>query len=82
MQDMQVTVSEAARLLHMTTTTVRVLMRQERLPIGYVKTGPSGRHTYLIYREMLNRELERQGHDKGTETEDYQQSAGGCETDP
>lgn len=55
-----VTVSEAAKALRMTELTLRILMRQGKLPIGYVKTGPTGRCSYYIYSEMLKREMERQ----------------------
>ena len=51
-----VTVEEASRVLRITRLSVRILMQQGRLPIGYVKDGPNGRKTYLISRELLERE--------------------------
>lgn len=54
-----VTVEEASRVLGITRLSIRILMQQGRLPIGYVKDGPNGRKTYLIRRELLEREAER-----------------------
>lgn len=55
-----VKVSQAARELRMTDLTLRILMQQKQLDIGYVKTGRNGRRSYYIFREMLDREVERQ----------------------
>ena len=54
-----VTVEEASRVLRITRLSVRILMQQGRLPIGYVTDGPNGRKRYLIRRELLEREAER-----------------------
>lgn len=54
-----VTVEEASRVLRITRLSVRILMQQGQLPIGYVKDGPNGRKTYLISRKLLEREAER-----------------------
>ena len=54
-----VTVEEASRILGITKLSIRILKQQGRLPIGYVKDGPNGRKTYLISRELLEREAER-----------------------
>jgi hypothetical protein len=50
-----VTVEEASRVLRITRLSVRILMQQGRLPIGYVKDGPNGRKTYLISRKLLDK---------------------------
>ena len=66
----RITVEEASRALGLTPLSVRLLMQQGQLDIGYViKTGRK-RHTYLIYRELLERELSR--YDTGTKSKDYQ----------
>ena len=66
----RITVEDASRALGLTPLSVRLLMRQGQLDIGYViKTGQK-RHTYLIYRELLERELSR--YDTRTKGEDYQ----------
>ena len=54
-----VTVEAASRILGITRLSVRILMQQGRLPIGYVTDGPNGRKRYLIRRELLEREAER-----------------------
>ena len=54
-----VTVEEASRVMRITRLSVRILMQQGRLSIGYVTDGPNGRKTYLISRELLERETER-----------------------
>ena len=66
----RITVEDASRSLGLTPLSVRLLMRQGQLDIGYViKTG-HGRHTYLIYQELLERELSR--YDTRPKSEDYQ----------
>ena len=66
----RITVEDASRVLGLTPLSVRLLMRQGQLDIGYViKTG-HGRHTYLIYQELLERELSR--YDTRPKSEDYQ----------
>lgn len=66
----RITVEDASRALGLTPLSVRLLMRQGQLDIGYViKTGRK-RHTYLIYRELLERELSR--YDTRPKGEDYQ----------
>ena len=54
-----VTVEEASRVLGITKLSIRILMQQGQLPIGYVKDGPNGRKRYLIRRELLDKEAER-----------------------
>ena len=54
-----VTVEEASRVLGITKLSIRILMQQGQLPIGYVTDGPTGRKRYLIRRELLEREAER-----------------------
>lgn len=55
----RVTIRQAAQELHLTLQTVRILMQQKELNIGYVKTNEDGRHTYFIFRHLLDKELER-----------------------
>ena len=66
----RITVEDASRALGLTPLSVRLLMRQGQLDIGYViKTGEK-RHTYLVYQELLERELGR--YDTRPKSEDYQ----------
>lgn len=66
----RITIEDASRALGITPLTVRILMQQGQLDIGYViKTGRK-RHTYLVYRELLERELSR--YDTGAKGKDYQ----------
>jgi hypothetical protein len=70
----RITVEEASRSLGLTPLSVRLLMQQGQLNIGYViKTGRK-RHTYLIYQELLERELSR--YDTGTKSKDYRVATG------
>ena len=70
----RITVEDASRALGLTPLSVRLLMQQGQLDIGYViKTGRK-RHTYLIYRELLERELGR--YDTGTKSKDYRVATG------
>lgn len=55
----KVTISQAASELHLTMETVRILMQQGVLDIGYVKVNEKGRCTYIIFRSLLDKELER-----------------------
>ena len=66
-----VTVEEASRVLRITRLSVRILMQQGRLPIGYVKDGPNGRKTYLISRELLERETERLRRERNEKKDTY-----------
>ena len=51
----RITTKEAADKLNMTQLTVKVLMQQEKLPIGYaVKNPGSTRYHYIIYSELLD----------------------------
>ena len=52
-------VAQAAKELKMTAQTVRILMQQKQLDIGYVMTGANGCHTYIILRSLLDKELNR-----------------------
>ncbi len=51
----RITIKEAAKLLNMDVVTLRFLVRQKRLLIGYAikKKGKSYYH-YIIYRSMLD----------------------------
>ena len=55
----RVSVAQAAKELEMTPLTVRVLMQQKQIDLGYVMTGENGCHTYIILRSLLDKELER-----------------------
>ena len=66
----RITVEEASRALGLTPLSVRLLMQQGQLDIGYVIQTGQKRHTYLIYQELLERELGR--YDTGTKGKDYQ----------
>ena len=66
-----VTVEEASRVLRITRLSVRILMQQGRLPIGYVKDGPNGRKTYLISRKLLDREAERLRRERNEKKDTY-----------
>ena len=55
----RVSVAQAAKELHMTAQTVRILMQQKQLDIGYVKAMENGRHVYYIFRSLLDKELNR-----------------------
>jgi hypothetical protein len=55
----RVTIRQAASELHLTMETVRILMQQGILDIGYVKVNETGRCTYIISRALLDKELER-----------------------
>ena len=50
----KMTVAEAAEQLNMTRLTVQVLMKQDRLPIGYAIQNPgSTRYHFVIYKELV-----------------------------
>ena len=55
----RVTIRQAAKELHLTLQTVRLLMQQGVLDIGYVKVNENGRCTYIIFRHLLDQELAR-----------------------
>lgn len=55
----RVSVAQAAKELKMTAQTVRILMQQKQMDIGYVMTGANGCHTYIIIRSLLDKELKR-----------------------
>lgn len=51
----KMTVAEAAKELSMTVLTVQVLMKEDRLPIGYaVKNPGSTRYHFIIFRELVD----------------------------
>lgn len=51
----RVTTKEAARELNMDIETLQYLLRNDRIPIGYaIKKEKSTRHSYYIYRGLLN----------------------------
>lgn len=66
----RITIEDASRALGITPLTVRILMQQGQLDIGYVIQTGQKRHTYLVYQELLERELSR--YDTGPKSEDYQ----------
>lgn len=52
----KVTILEAADRLKLTRLTVQVLLREDRLPIGYaVKNPGSSKYHYVIYKELLEK---------------------------
>lgn len=56
----RVTVEQAAAELGMNMDSVRFLMQNERLPIGYAMKKPGKKKwTYYIFRGLLNTELDR-----------------------
>lgn len=56
----RVSVIEASKELQMDQESVRCLMQQGRLPIGYAFRKPNGKQwTYYIYRGLLDQELKR-----------------------
>ena len=60
MEAERVTTKQAAKELHMDVESVRYLMRQNRLPIGYaMKREKATRFTYYIFRGLLDAELQR-----------------------
>lgn len=58
----RVTIETAASELGMSVLTVRCLMQQERLPIGYaLKRDGAKRWGYYIFRTLLDAEKDRLG---------------------
>lgn len=56
----RVTTKQAAKELKMGVESVQYLMRQDRLPIGYViKREGKMRHSYIIFRGLLDEEVKR-----------------------
>lgn len=56
----KITVKEAAAQLSMTPLTLRILMQQEKLPIGYaIKRQGRENFRYLIYQELVEGFKER-----------------------
>lgn len=56
----RVTPDQAAKELDMSVDSVRYLLQQGRLPIGYAVIKPNKkRWSYYIYRGLLNQEVER-----------------------
>ena len=55
-----ITVKDAAQQLNMTVLTVRYLMQQEKLPIGYaLKREGCSQYHYIIYQELLDSFVKR-----------------------
>lgn len=51
----RISVEEASKELNMTPLTVRVLMQQEKLPIGYAQKREGCERTYyIIYKELVD----------------------------
>lgn len=51
----RITTKEAAEVLDIPIQSVQVLLRYERLPIGYaVKNPGSSKYHYIIYKELLD----------------------------
>lgn len=62
MEDVRVTVKQAARELHMSALTVQCLMRRGDLPIGYaLKKDGKCRYGYYIFRGLLDEHKKRLG---------------------
>ena len=58
----RVTVNEAASELRVSVLTLRGLMQQNKLNIGYaIKQDGNKRWSYFIYRKLLNEEKQRLG---------------------
>lgn len=56
----RVSVADASKLLNMNVESVRYLMQQGRLPIGFAMIKPNKkRWAYYIYEGLLNQEVER-----------------------
>lgn len=56
----RVTPEEAAQALQMNVESVRFLLREERLPIGYALQKPKAkRWTYYIFKGLLDAEVAR-----------------------
>lgn len=56
----RVTAKQAAKELNMDIESVHYLMRQGRLPLGYtVKKDGAKKHTYYIFRGLLDAEKKR-----------------------
>ncbi len=56
----RVTVAEASIALNMNVESIRYLMQQERLPIGYAMIKPNKKKwTYYIFRGLLDQEVAR-----------------------
>lgn len=56
----RITVEEAGNQLNMTPLTIRILMQQKELPIGYAykREGCSNYH-YVIYKELVDGYIQR-----------------------
>lgn len=62
MDDVRVSVKQAASELHMGILTVQYLMQKGELPIGYaVKKEGKSRYWYYIYRGLLDEHKRRLG---------------------
>lgn len=58
--DEKVTIADAARELGMTPLSLRELMAQGRINIGYSYQRPgSGKRKFFVYRHLLDKEKER-----------------------
>lgn len=55
MESKRVSTKEAARRLGMAECTLRMLMRNKEIDIGYVSKGEGTNHRYWIYEDKLNK---------------------------
>lgn len=55
MESKRVSTKEAARRLGMAECTLRMLMRNKDIDIGYVSKGGGTNHRYWIYEDKLNK---------------------------
>lgn len=61
----RITVNEAAKKLNMTRLTVQVLLKNERLPIGYAIQNPgSSKFHFVIYEELVDKYIKSVEEDK------------------
>ena len=61
----RITVNEAAKKLNMTRLTVQVLLKNERLPIGYaIKNPGSSKFHFVIYEELVDKYIKSVEEDK------------------
>lgn len=62
MKEGRVAVKQAAMELGVTTSTLRWLMAEEKIDIGYVVSRPKTHHrTFVIYRKSLDEEKRKRG---------------------
>jgi hypothetical protein len=55
------TVEEAAKLLNMSTQTLRLALRQDKFPFGVAVLTSPKRYTYVIFEDRLEKYLKGEG---------------------